>query len=74
MTEQHRLSKMSKRIGKRYPQSVYFNKRKQRYVRSYRDKLSRYLKKRNNKIVRRVDDLPNGNAYRKVSEFWWDYC
>lgn len=49
-----------------------------RYVRCYRGQRSKQIKKRCNRRFRRKRegyyDTPNGCAYRKVTEFWWEYC
>ena len=73
-SEYVRLRKLYKRIKRRYPYSVSFWEDKNRYVRQYRKlTLSSGLKKQNNKAVRRTQDIPNGNAYRKVRDFLWKY-
>lgn len=74
MREQYRLYKLSKKIDNGYPPAVYFSEKKQRYIRLYRGSRSSHLKGRNNRKVRRTEDIPNGNGYRKVAEFWWEYC
>lgn len=74
--EQERLKKLNSKIDNSYPSAVYFDRDKGRYVRLYRDKeRSRFIKHKNNKKVRRYKgDIRNGNHYRKLSEFWWEYC
>lgn len=75
-SEQERLKKLNSKIDNSYPSAVYFDRDKGRYVRLYRDKeRSRFIKHKNNKKVRRYKgDIRNGNHYRKLSEFWWEYC
>lgn len=75
-SEQERLKSLEKRVSPRYPQSVYFSDRKNRYVRLYRKQsLAKFIKHKNNKRVRRYKgEILNGNHYRKISEFWWEYC
>ena len=45
-----------------------------RFKRGYRGKRSKQLKRRYNKALRRIKDVPlKGNGYRKSSgDFWWD--
>ena len=76
MNEQERLKKLHQKIDNSYPSSVYFDSYKNRYVRMYRDKeRSKFIKHRNNKKVRRYkEEIKNGNFYRRISEFWWEYC
>ena len=76
MNEQKRLKKLYKKLDNSYPSSVYFDIYKNRYVRMYRDKeRSKFIKQRNNKKVRRYkEEIKNGNSYRRISEFWWEYC
>lgn len=76
MNEQERLKKLYKKLDNGYPSSVYFDNKKNRYVRMYRDReRSKFIKHRNNKKVRKyVDEIKSGNLYRKIGEFWWEYC
>lgn len=76
MKEQERLKKLYHKLDNSYPSSVYFDNKKNRYVRMYRDKeRSKFIKHRNNKKVRKyVEEIKNGNLYRKIGEFWWEYC
>lgn len=75
-SEQERLKKLNSKIDNSYPSAVYFDDRRGRYVRLYRDReRSRFIKHKNNKRVRRYQgEIRNGNHYRKISEFWWEYC
>lgn len=42
------------------------------YVRSYRSpQRSKFLKKQATRKQRRTEDLPDGNGYKKASEYWW---
>lgn len=45
------------------------------YKRVYRGQRSKFFKKLSNKRVRRYKEaINNGNNYRKIYDFWWEYC
>lgn len=68
--EQYILSKKHIKIGY-MPSGVYFDSRLNRYVKVYRGSRSKYLKRVCNKRVRRYnEDIPSGNKYRRVTNFW----
>lgn len=51
---------------------AWYNPRKRRYVRVVSTRttgLTKELRRHCNKRIRRSEDIPNGNAYRKVSEY-----
>ncbi len=73
MTEQERLKKLSKRIGNGYPNGVWWNERKERFVRVYRTQSSKHIKKNCNKRLRKKD-VGNFGNYKKATEFWHNYC
>ena len=73
-------------ISRGYPQSVmykafvrvgqtYEENPKPYYKRLYRGQRSSYIKRRVSKKVRGYNgELHNGNMYRRVYDFWWEYC
>lgn len=73
-------------ISRGYPQSVmykdfvrvgqtYAENPKPYYKRLYRGQRSSYIKRRVSKKVRGYNgELHNGNMYRRVYDFWWEYC
>lgn len=40
----------------------------------YGSKRKRWMKRYANKIIRKKEDVPNGNAYKKVGMNQWDLC
>ena len=57
MNEQERLKNLYHKLDNSYPSSVYFDYRRNRYVRMYRDKeRSKFIKHKNNKRVRRYKE------------------
>lgn len=37
--------------------------------------LQKFYKRYSNKVVRRCPhEIPNGNAYRKIFDYWWTIC
>lgn len=73
-------------ISRGYPQPVmykdfvrvgrtYVENPKPYYKRLYRGQRSSYIKRRVSKRVRSYKgELHNGNMYRRVYDFWWEYC
>lgn len=80
------LKKLYINVGECYPSPVvyedkllagryYIENPKPYYKRYYRDQRSKYLKRQSNKRVRRYKgELSNGNDYRRIYDFWWEYC
>ena len=72
--DKERLKKLSENIGDGYPQPVYYDKDKGRYVRLWKSEGKRsnyaYFKRRCRKdIRRRAKSL--GYYHKKLSELWW---
>ena len=72
--ENHRLQKLYEETHKHsYAYGgAWYNPRKDRYVRvvgSRRSGYPKWLRRRCNKRIRRTDDIPNGSAYRKISDY-----
>ena len=73
-------------MSRGYPQPVmykdfvrsgraYAENPKPYYKRLYRGQRSSYIKRRVSKKVRSYNgELHNGNMYRRVYDFWWEYC
>lgn len=48
---------------------AWYNSKKHRYVRINTSSLTKELRRLCNKRVRKNNNIPNGNAYRKASEY-----
>lgn len=54
---------------------AYYSDKKKRFVRMYRGSRSKYLKHVGNKAIRRYHKgISSGSNYKKVYDFWWNYC
>lgn len=73
--EQEYLKKRYKRLGGwSYSNLLYYDKDKGRYIKDYRGRRSKAIKKQSNRKIRYYKgDLGSelGN-YKKISEFWWE--
>ena len=75
--QEYMIEKLRKRTenSSQYFSGIYYNDRKQRYVRLYRSLDSKRIKKACNRKFRRnskLDKIPNGNHYRRYTEYWWN--
>lgn len=50
---------------------VYYDKKKGRLVRVWRDKTSKQYKRICNRRFRRTKEIYNHGSYKKYTEFWW---
>ena len=68
-----RLSGYGYMSGAYYATYYFDGTRRQRYKRDYRGQRSKHIKNCCNRKVRRTKGLYKGCAYKKLSEFWWEY-
>ena len=70
--DQRYYAKLHKRANPNYPQAVYFDTKKNRYVRLYRSSNSKYYKQQSNRRIRKYQgDISNGNHCHRLYNFWW---
>ena len=75
-TEKKRLKKLAKEVENTgYPRPVYYDEKKERYVRIYTHKGLRYLAKYYNRRVRRYKgEIPNGGYAKNFKgNAKWDF-
>ena len=66
--------KYLKRLSRYNWWSAYYDQEKKRYRRCYRASHSKPLKIQSNRKVRRFkNEIRNGNSYRRLFDYWWNY-
>lgn len=75
-TTQRYLKRMYERSGGGMVYAVsgvWYHPDKERFVRYYRGKRSKQIKKNCNRRLRKMQvDISNGGLYKKYTEFWWE--
>ena len=66
-----RLKKLYDETKNSYGRGVWYDNKKQRYVRYCFGDCKRYFRRLANRKVRRNNDVPSGGNYKKVFDFWW---
>lgn len=70
-----RLKKLYDKTKNYYGCGVWYNDKKGRYIRYYPSNVTgytKYLRRLSNRKVRKTKDIPNGNAYKRVFDYWWE--
>ena len=74
--EQNRLATLAKKTDHAWGSGAHFSERKGRYVRMHRGKASSYIKRMNNRQLRRdrrIDGpIRQKGIHKKLTEFWYE--
>lgn len=73
--EKRRLKRLYRKVGGHYGAGIWYDPRKNRYVRYWlgaRSGLRQYLKRLSNRAVRRYDEPLQYGKYRKAYDYWWE--
>ena len=52
--------------------AIWYNEEKHMWVRFYKSKRGKYLRKLSNRKVRRTKYIPNGSSYKRNFDYWWE--
>lgn len=71
----HRLKKLYNETKNTFGSGVYYDDKKQRYIKySLRNShgYTKYLRKVSNRRVRKSDISMNGSSYKRLYDYWWE--
>ena len=70
---QRRLKKLAYQHGYYKPGTVYYDRKLERWIKTWRGSRSKYLKNQCNRKLRQYNGkLVNGGHFKKATEFWWE--
>lgn len=74
MVEKRKLKRTYAATHSRYGSGVWYDDRKQRYVRIYIGSpgYGKFLRRISNKRLRKDKRLYQGSAYKRIYDYWWE--